>query len=141
MRFTNTLLLAIAWIGGSAPASAQEAAVLRQLDQFVATVRQDGLEIGPRELGALRNGEAVSFTTRVPARGQYQIQGACDNDCTDLDLSLKASWVIGQDYGPSDQPVITIPLYPEITYTVQVIMARCTVDPCNWGVQFVYDSR
>ncbi len=136
-----TFVIATSWTIAFAPAvSAQEAAVVRQLDDVVAQARSRGIQAYYRELGALDQGQMTSFEFVVPSEGGYMIVGACDNDCSDLDLDLEASWRIDADHEPDDQPIMTNILYPNITYTVKVWMDSCTVEPCNWGVQILQGS-
>lgn len=84
---------------------------------------------------SLRSGENQSWSIRLNAGATYRIVGVCDNDCTDLDLKLLAgSTSVAQDVAVDDVPVLTFT--PAVTgeYTLQVIMAACSVNPCRFGV-------
>jgi hypothetical protein len=138
----STLVTASTWaIAWASPVSAQEAVVVRQLDDLVAQAAAQGIEPFYRQLGALNQGQRASFEFWVSAEAAYAIAGACDNDCSDLDLGLEASWLIDADTNPDDHPEMTNILHPNITYTVHVTMANCRVAPCNWGVQILHDPR
>lgn len=86
-------------------------------------------------LASLRTGENQAWSVRLNAGATYRIVGVCDNDCSDLDLKLLAgSTSVAQDVAVDDVPVLTFT--PTVTgdYTLQIIMATCSVNPCRFGV-------
>jgi hypothetical protein len=78
--------------------------------------------------------EMVSLNLSIGT--QYQILGQCDNDCTDLDLTLydAAGNQIDQDIELDDYPLVTVTPRRSGTYRVKVVMATCSVEPCRYGI-------
>ena len=60
----------------------------------------------------------------------------CDADCSDLDLEVFDSEAnsIDSDYEPDDYPVAAIIPNLSTRFRIQVTMAACSVEPCQWGV-------
>jgi hypothetical protein len=67
---------------------------------------------------------------------QYQIMGACDTDCSDLDFVLYDGRgnQIDQDVELDDVPIVTVTPSRTGTFRVKVTMATCTAEPCRYGI-------
>lgn len=78
--------------------------------------------------------EMVSLNLSVGT--DYQILGVCDNDCTDLDLTLYdgAGNQISQDIEMDDVPIVTVTPRRSGTFRVKVVMATCSAEPCRYGI-------
>lgn len=67
----------------------------------------------------------------------YTIIGACDGDCTNVDIELIDSrgGVVASDLLPDDYPVVTYT--PETTgvFYARALMQACTVAPCYAGMR------
>jgi hypothetical protein len=69
----------------------------------------------------------------------YALIGACDNDCTDVDLKISdaAGNVIMQDVAVDDTPVLLFHSNSAGKWQVQVVMATCSRSPCYYGIQLL----
>jgi hypothetical protein len=66
----------------------------------------------------------------------YALMGACDTDCSDLDLTLYDSRgnQVSQDVEMDDFPIVSVTPSRTGTYRVKVTMATCSAEPCRYGV-------
>lgn len=87
-------------------------------------------------LGSLYNNYYKDVTYRLIGGTTYLFTGACDEDCSDLDLKLfdPDGDMVKKDTEPDDHPVILYTPEETGTYTIRVIMARCNRGPCKFGV-------
>lgn len=72
----------------------------------------------------------------LSAGSLYRIVGVCDNDCTDVDLSLEDSHrtVVASDVLKDDQPIISYAPSTSATYWIRPTMAICNANPCGYGI-------
>jgi hypothetical protein len=65
--------------------------------------------------------------------------GQCDNDCTDLDLKIfdPNGTMLMQDVAVDDHPTLEFKAYTSGHLRVEVIMARCNVNPCFYGLELL----
>jgi hypothetical protein len=84
----------------------------------------------------LKKGYYKDVNYRLEAGVRYIFVGACDQDCTDLDMKLfDDNWqLIASDTQPDAEPVIIITTRRTTTFHLRVIMEACTANPCWWGV-------
>jgi hypothetical protein len=86
--------------------------------------------------GSLDQGanEMVSLDLQIGT--QYQIMGACDNDCSDLDFVLYDAGgnQVDQDVELDDVPIVSVTPSRSGTYRVKVTMATCKAEPCRYGI-------
>lgn len=92
---------------------------------------------GQMRVGALSEGDDQSFTVELLSHREYVIAGFCDDDCNDLDLLLYDANdnVVLADELTDDEPVINVPQGYGGTFTLEPVMASCSVEPCYWAVQ------
>ena len=69
----------------------------------------------------------------------YRFFGVCDEDCDDLDLVVYDARGnrVASDFAMNDRPVVnfTVPRGTSATdYTVEVRMASCSYEPCQFAV-------
>lgn len=84
--------------------------------------------------------DGVSTHDMTVASGvDYALIGACDNDCTDVDLKISdaAGNVIMQDIAVDDTPILLFHSNSAGKWRVQVVMATCTRSPCYYGIQLI----
>lgn len=114
-----------------------EAQVRRQLSRIDDVFSDNGLSrshsIGT---GTLRNQQSENLTIRLRAGSTYGIVGACDNDCTDLDLAVYSpnGSLLKRDVSDDDLPFIVFRAAVTGTYRIRVIMTSCSTPPCRYGV-------
>lgn len=68
----------------------------------------------------------------------YRILGACDNECSNMDIELidmNTGGVIASDVLPDDFPVVDYTPTANGRYMVRMIMQTCTVAPCYAGAR------
>ncbi|MBN8552115.1 MAG: hypothetical protein J0L52_04355 [Caulobacterales bacterium] len=93
-----------------------------------------GLQAGNEyrwSLGTLRGGQT------------YRILGACDQDCTDVDLFLEDSrgQQIGQDIALDDHPLIELTPGRDEQFTVRIRLVNCEVEPCYVAGRVLQQGR
>jgi len=113
------------------------AQVRRQLQQYGRAVESRGYSLSHQILtGSLDNGESEMVSVRLDIGTLYQIMGACDNDCSDLDLTLydAAGREIDSDLQVDDYPVVSVEPSRTGNFRIKVTMARCTAEPCRYGI-------
>src|SRR3954471_14287136 len=86
--------------------------------------------------GSLNNRTNEYVTLRLDMGVQYQIMGACDNDCSDLDLTIYGpnGAELDQDIEMDDFPIVAVTPNRTATYRLKVVMATCTAEPCRYGI-------
>jgi hypothetical protein len=143
MKRTAFALTAIAGLflttTAAAPRQQDEwvAQVRRQLQQYGRAVESRGYSLSHQILtGSLDNGASEMVEVRLDIGTLYQIMGACDNDCSDLDLTLYDARgnEIDSDLQVDDYPVVSVEPGRTSTYRIKVTMARCTAEPCRYGI-------
>ena len=72
----------------------------------------------------------------LTAGSSYRIVGVCDNDCTDVDLSLEDSSraVLASDVLNDDLPILNFVPNTSATYWIRPTMAICNANPCGYGI-------
>ena len=113
------------------------AQVRRQLQQYGRQVESRGYSLSHQILtGSLDNGSSEMVEVNLEIGTLYQIMGACDNDCSDLDLTLydRAGREIDSDLQVDDYPVVSVEPGRTATYRIKVTMATCTAEPCRYGI-------
>lgn len=136
MRVRYTLLFAALGLMAAAPAQAQNV-VSVQLDSAVAKMRQQGFApVGGPMTGSLNQSGSAQLQVALRAGVTYMIVGVCDQDCTDMDLVLSdaAGNVIDSDMELDDVPIVEFSGRGG-TYSLDVRMATCSVEPCGYGVR------
>jgi len=123
----------------AAPAHQDEwvAQVRRLLQQAGRTFEQRGYSMTHQiYTGSLNNRTSEFVTLRLDVGTQYQIMGACDEDCSDLDMTLYSpnGDEIDTDVEMDDFPIVSVEAPRSGTYRVKVVMATCTAEPCRYGV-------
>ena len=113
------------------------AQVRRLLQQAGKTFEDRGYSMTHRiYTGSLNQGSNSMVSLDLDIGTQYQIMGACDTDCSDLDFVLydAAGNQIASDVEMDDVPIVSVTPRRSGTYRVKVIMATCTAEPCRFGV-------
>ncbi len=128
----------------ASPARAQgdrwERQVHRQLERAMASL---GAKRAVRPLatrvGTLDTDESASFTLTLQAGVSYVVVGTCDEDCEQLGLVLSdvSSHDLAADRASENAPVVRLIPRQTGSYRVQVVMERCRMNPCRFGVALV----
>lgn len=126
---------------GEAHAQDWRALVVRQLDQMGETVRADGrtdANVLPRNqvIGVLEDGATSYVEVTLQGGVEYVFMGACDQDCSDVDLRLYLAEdfeQVASDVETDDFPVLSFVAPSSGAYLVGVDMADCDADICYYG--------
>jgi hypothetical protein len=87
--------------------------------------------------GVLLVDQSAKLEFPVTGKDEYVVAGACDNDCTGLQLVIAnaTGYEIDAARGPGNSPVVKVsPPMLAGTYRVTVTMSGCRVSPCRYGV-------
>lgn len=81
-------------------------------------------------------GERRSIRFNMYAGRTYEVIGACDNDCSDLDLFVydENGVLVTSDVENDDHPIVIFTVQRTAKYRVDVVMTRCATFSCGWGV-------
>jgi hypothetical protein len=142
---TRSAVLASIFLLALAPAARSQNAwrdvLERQMEAVGTTVAGEGYREDSGAfhtdmiVGTLANGASVALEVDVVAGVEYMIVGACDNDCTDLDLSLVdlQGNVLFEDALDDDVPILSFTAPAGGTHFLLVDMYACSVEPCSFG--------
>lgn len=121
-------------------ASAQDAWVRQvraQLSAVGSRFEQQGYELTHHiYTGSLNDGGSEMVDLELAVGMEYQIMGACDEDCTDLDFTLYDGNgnVIDSDMLDDDYPLVSLTVTRSGVFRVRVSMAACSAEPCRYGI-------
>ncbi len=140
MKKSTLLIVAVvALFAVSNDAQAQDvyrAQVLAQLEPVGEHLMSEGFRAYHEPFtGSLDSGDAAEIEFVLYSGITYIFVGACDVDCSDVDLILRdaSGAVVASDTAMDDVPVVTFE--PRAgTYTITVRMAACSAEPCRYGV-------
>jgi hypothetical protein len=107
------------------------------LSQAARRLHDTGYEpVAESHAGALNTDESASFTMTLEGGATYVLTGVCDPDCDALDLALYSPNGYEVDAARSAESAPIVQVAPRETgvYRVRVVMARCSTNPCRYGV-------
>lgn len=121
---------------------------LAHADRFDDNVRDQLLRVrtsasweGYREthsesLYAMGQGQSHSFGLTLRSGTTYKIVGACDNDCSDLDLVLydENGNEIDRDDLIDSMPIVEVRPRRTARFRLVAKMHECSAEPCSFGV-------
>jgi predicted small lipoprotein YifL len=111
-----------------------------QLSQFQSQAapnapRAEGLV---DEIIPLQPGTDHRWQVNLTGGTAYTILGACDGDCTNVDIELidvRTGGVVASDVLPDDYPLVTYTPAANGQHIVRIMMQTCTVAPCYAGAR------
>lgn len=130
--------LTIGWFPSPLTAQNQwEQQVRDQLSGSERLLQDSGFQlVESLRMGRLRRQAMENVVLDFEAGIQYFVVGACDNDCSDLNMELvdASGRIITEDMKKDALPILVHA--PEMAgrYTVRVSMAACSSEPCFYGV-------
>ena len=121
------------------------AAQMRKLDSYQRTVSKQFRAVEQSSkltdmthevwLSSLNDDATESVSVPLDAGTSYKIVGVCDEDCSDLDLTLFAgSTKLDEDVLDDDVPILDAKPSSSGTYRISVTMAACKSSPCRYGI-------
>jgi hypothetical protein len=140
------LALSLAACGGSRAAASTGTGTseyTRQVQGYLANIATAAEKQGFRRVvggpvfGSLDDDEKSSHEMTVVAGVDYVLFGACDNDCTDVDLLVydQNNRLVKRDILADDKPVVMFTAARSAKYRIEVVMAVCSTEPCRYGLQ------
>ena len=104
------------------------------LDHYQQEMAPNARRAGQRDvITGLQAGGEYRWNLGTLRRGQtYVILGACDQDCTDVDLFLEdgSGAQLGEDTATDDYPIITVTPGRDGPFTARIALVNCSVEPC-----------
>jgi hypothetical protein len=90
-------------------------------------------------VGTLDTDESASFTVTLQAGVSYSVVGTCDEDCEQLGLVLSdlSSHDLAADRASENAPLVRLVPRQTASYRVKVVMERCRMNPCRFGVALI----
>jgi hypothetical protein len=136
-----SLVVAGLMMGGEAAAQDWRAVVMQQLDFAGESVRTRGhtdANVLPRNqlVGVLESGGTSYVEVQLEQGVSYVFFGACDQDCSDLDLRLlkpDGFELLASDIETDDVPILEYVAPAEGAYLLGVDMADCSEEICYYG--------
>jgi len=119
-----------------ADAKAQEHAELvwKQLNTAFTTVNRDGYGSLNYIIGRMGEGKTDSWTLNFEKGTTYKIIGACDKDCSDVDIEIMdGSEVLARDLLADDAPIVSFTPKASSQLRIKVTMVKCADEPCFFG--------
>lgn len=94
------------------------------------------------QVAALQPGHDDRWQVNLAGGTAYRILGACDNECSNLDIELIDSHggVVASDVLPDDFPVVNFTPAANGTYYVRTMLQTCTVAPCYVGARILVNG-
>lgn len=91
------------------------------------------------EVTSLQPGTDHVWQINLAANTPYTLVGACDADCSNVDIELIDSrgGVIASDMLPDDYPVVNYQPTEAGTYYARLLMQACTRAPCYTGMRLL----
>jgi hypothetical protein len=134
-RVAGVMLLGLPGVA-RAQADRWEHAVGQYLAQAERRLHEAGYTEGESQLGVLNTDETDSFTMTLERGVAYVFTGVCDPDCVELQLALYApnGYEVESARSAGSAPILFIDPRETASYRVQVVMSRCTTNPCRYGV-------
>jgi len=100
-------------------------------------------QIGADTIVPMQPGRDHRFLISLNSGAAYAFIGACDNDCSNVDIELidmNTGGVVANDMLPDDFPIASYRPNANGQYMVRLLMQACTTSPCYAGVRVVSDT-
>lgn len=114
-----------------------ESVVRAQLSSAARTEESNGYQMSHEIfMGRLDDDANESLSIPLDAGNEYILIGKCDQDCSDIDLTLydPSGNQVAQDIDTDDSPTLHIKQAVAGTYRLKVAMPACRANPCRYGV-------
>lgn len=100
-----------------------------------ALAAQGFQQVGQPTSGALQTSAQQDIPVDLYVGYEYRIAAVCDNDCTDIDLTLfdGMGQVISQDNAVDAHPIVPVYVTGSGRFTVKVLMYTCSNQPCYYA--------
>jgi hypothetical protein len=87
-------------------------------------------------VSSLAQGKTATHKVNLTGGRVYTFSAGCDTDCSDIDLTLYSAngRVVGADTDDTDSAVVAVPIETSGTYSLELLMAKCSEAPCAYGI-------
>ena len=87
--------------------------------------------------GRTVEGSSEEFQWTLSGDYMYQFVGACDENCTDVDLQVRdaTGTLVAQDLMVDDVPIVNLHPTERTDFTIRMTMVNCSESPCEWSVE------
>jgi hypothetical protein len=95
------------------------------------------------QIAPMQPGTDHRFVMPLQAGSNYTFLGACDGDCTNVDIELidmTTGGVVSSDMLPDDYPVVNFTPPGNGQYMVRLILQNCSAAPCFAGARAYVQS-
>jgi hypothetical protein len=114
---------------------AQESTTTRQMRRVAVVANDRGFSMTRQYYrGDLSRGRVEEFNVELSDSQMQMLVAVCDNDCSDVDISLYElnGREIASDRSYDDHPMVMVPSGHPGTHRVRVSMPGCSVSPCRY---------
>lgn len=139
-------VLASSLVPAAASAQSHRDVINQQLDAGASTATEQGFHVDtgaiPRDtiFGLLPPDGVVWLQIDLRAGVNYVVAGACDYDCTDMDLGIQYdTTLVTEDVEMDDVPVTIFTATNSGPHLVRVSMPGCDASGCYFGVRVLRD--
>ena len=119
--------------------------MVQYLDYYQENFAAGGGSAGVQDVATgLRAGGEYRWNVGTLRGGQtYTFLGACDNDCSDVDIIVEDENGInvGEDLLTDDYPVVTITPRRDGPFTARILLVNCSIEPCYVGGRVLQQGR
>lgn len=86
-------------------------------------------------MGKLKSEGTDRWTFYFDSQSESMLTAACDNDCNNIDLTVKDSTghEVAHDTQGDDTPVVRFHPRASGRYTIELQMVKCDDEPCTFG--------
>ncbi len=125
--------------GGSNGVGGEEAETLSgYLDHYAGQYAAGTEQVGDDEMTRLPSGGTYDWEVSLEAGTHYRVLGACDTNCTDVDLGiLQGEQILASDTLLDDYPVVDLTPQEGGRYTVRIAMPGCGAEQCVAAARLV----
>lgn len=132
-------IAAVVALSGGGIALAQDYTGADLVDSiFAREERESGIRAAGQSQGTLPAQVNTVYIFDLQAGKTYMVIGVCDEDCSNLDLSVysPSGEDLGSDFEPDDFPIVVFEAATTGEYVGIVQMIACASAICNYGVRF-----
>lgn len=116
-----------------------EAVVRSELEDAGATLVSQGYaQFGVDVIEPIvSESDGYRYVVQLDAGRAYLFQGACDQDCSDVDMEIvdPRGQQVDEDLAPDDRPVVRVRPQRSGEHVVRIWLAECSNEPCYVGVR------
>ena len=121
--------------------------LITQIGQLLTQTQQQFASgahtVGNDTIVPMQPGHDHRYVVDLNAGAMYGFIGACDGDCTNVDIeliSMTTGGVVANDMLPDDYPIVSYRPEANGQYMVRLLMQACTRSPCYAGVREISDT-